>query len=403
MRFFLLLFWILVLTGPSIGAVCESKNHIILIHGIGGGKATFGSMEEYLNRYDTCFRTESFVYETGNSSLSTYDFANHLHQFVMKKINSGEISRKDKISLIMHSQGGIVGSLWVNYLKQMYPDLYWQLDSFITLSTPYWGADMANFGRFIFYSLPPGLGNPISPFGRIELNEMSYGSRTIREMDWIYREKFSFRPLAIAGLHRNEKYLNGESDVVVPAYSSRPEHYQLIKNINSRENSGVIGSDLFDKTDAIPFVTVPATHIQLDLPGVADIPKSCLTSPECRHPSIDFITDHLMGREVASHHPKLKFFRISLYLNNGSTLVEDKSVTLKILKKDFVSIKPSMSHRAPASYQEGKSFTIEGSVEKGEKQTVQILVKLTDTLERVIDIPVEGGHSTLIKLNFHDY
>jgi hypothetical protein len=57
--------------------------------------------------------------------------------------------------------------------------VYQKIDAFITLSTPHWGAEIAYIGKHFFFTLPEGIRNPISPFGRVELNEMSYGSRTI--------------------------------------------------------------------------------------------------------------------------------------------------------------------------------------------------------------------------------
>lgn len=138
--------------------------------------------------------------------------------------------------------------------------------------------------------------NPISPFGRIELNEMSYGSSTIENLNWIVAQNMrpvNFRPLALGGIHKINNKVIGENDIVVPIYSSRPDHYFSSQEINVNENIGIISHTSFTKTEKIPFVTVPATHLKMDLPGIATIPAKCLETSGCDHPSLPVISNHL--------------------------------------------------------------------------------------------------------------
>lgn len=396
-------FCLLLFALASFGAfACEVRNHIFLIHGISGSVATFGSMEKYLNKSDACYKTTSFGYDTGNSSLSTYDFADHFHEFVMNKVIAGEIAPTDKISLIMHSQGGIIGNIWLNKIKQIDFAIFSQVDSFISLSTPHWGADMANLGKSIFFTLPPGMGNALSPFGRIELNEMSYGSGTIRELVWSHDDVFAsgkLRPLAIAG-HKKGINLKTESDVVVPVYSSRADHLKGDVELKLSETKVV---STFVRTKRTPLVLVNATHIKMDLPGVADISKNCLSDSSCNHPSIASITGHLKGRKIASDTSELKQFRVGIYVHNKSQdIIENKNISLEVSKVTNISLSGLQGgYGGKAELITGKAFSIEGQSLKIGQQKMRLVLKIKNKIERTFEVPVEGGLSTIVNVSLN--
>ena len=390
------LFFFCLLLGSSAWAQsCPSNHHIFLIHGIGGSAKTFGHLESVLNKSDPCYKTQSFEYDTGNSKLSTYDFAESFNQFVLKNIEAGIIHSQDKISLIMHSQGGLVGNIWLQKIKDSYPDLFSQVDGFITLSTPHWGAMIADVGKNFFYTLPPSMENPISPFGRTELNEMSYGSKTIRNLSSSIAKVFqrkSIRPLAIGGIHSESTKLYGENDAVVPLYSSRPDNlvaeYQISEGIPEEE----IPKDLFRKSSNVPFVVVNATHLKLKSPGVADIPKECLS--RCNHPSLRLIQDHLIGRSIASYEPKLEEFRVSIYLESHDVklqILESKNITIEKLDqlKGYVG---------DAKLNDGLAFSFSGRTKKEGTQEIKALLSFKNGLKRNVVIPVEGGRSSILRL-----
>lgn len=397
----LILVVLFILSFPAFS--CEIKNHIFLIHGISGSVNTFGSMEKYLNKIDACNVTTSFGYDTGNSKLSTYDFAQHFHAFVMDKVRAGVIADADKISLIMHSQGGVIGNIWLNTIKQIDNNLFSKVDSFITLSTPHWGADMANLGKSIFFTLPPGMGNALSPFGRIELNEMSYGSGTIREMVWSHDNLFSngnVRPLALAG-HKKGINLKTESDVVVPVYSSRADHYKGDADVSLSSDETEVS---FVKTKRTPLVLVNATHIKMDRPGIADIPKNCLSEEFCNHPSIAAITNHLKGRSIASDETELKQFRVGLYVNNESSEIFDHNdIKLEVVKSPNFSLSALQgAYKGKAQLKLGRAFTVEGKSFKKGVQKIMLSLKLKNRIIRLIPVEAEGGYSTLVNVNIRD-
>lgn len=385
-------------------SLCPNSNHIFLIHGIGGNAKTFGDMTNFLKTLDDCYVIRSFEYDTGNSSLSTYDFAVSFQEFVIEKIKGQEIKSSDKISLIMHSQGGLVGNLWLNLIRDTQPAIYHQVDAFITLSTPHWGAEIANIGRHLFFTMPEGIKNPISPFGRIELNEMSYGSSTIQGLSWMFGQNLrpiNFRPLAVGGVHKIKNKVIGENDIVVPVYSSRPDHFLANQVININENSGIISAAAFVKTNRIPFVTVAATHLKMDLPGIASIPTKCLKN-ECNHPSLPIIANHLKGRSIASVEENLDHFRTSIYLKNETgDKIKVSEVKLEVIEHENITIPLSQKlalYRGRARLNDGLAFTFHGHTKKSGIQNVRLKIKFKDRFERLIDVPVEGGFASVIHL-----
>lgn len=387
-------------------SLCPNANHIFLIHGIGGNAKSFGHMDEYLKRLDACYQVHSFEYDTGNSSLSTYDFAFHFQEFLSEKITKEEVRTFDKISLIMHSQGGLVGNLWLDLVRETSPAIYNQIDAFITLSTPHWGAEIANIGKHLFFTLPEGVRNPLSPFGRIELNEMSYGSRTIENLNTIISRNFrplNFRPLALGGIHKINNKVIGENDVVVPIFSSRPDHFFASHEVNINENNGHIPLSIFTKTNRMPFVTVAATHLKLDLPGIATIPSKCLETRGCDHPALPVIVDHLKGRSIASTEEKLDHFRSNIYLKNSSgQKFEKNDVKLVVIKSDniFIPLTQKLKgYRGESKRDEGLAFSFHGHTRENGIQKLRIKLKVKNKFERELEIPVEGGYSSVVQLH----
>lgn len=352
-------------------------------------------MEKVLNNFDPCFQVQSFEYDTGNSKLSTYDFAQDFHKFISKNIEAGVIHSQDKISLIMHSQGGLVGNIWLGQVKQTNPELFSQVDGFITLSTPHWGAMIADVGKNFFYTLPSGMENPLSPFGKIELNEMSFGSKTIQDLSSNIPKVFqvrSVRPLALGGLHSESTTLYGENDAIVPIYSSRPDNYVGVYKLSEAIPEEEIPRDLFKKSNNVPFVVVPATHFKLKSPGVAEIPKECLAS--CNHPSLQIIKNHLQGRSIASYEPKLEEFRVSIYL-------EDPDVKLQILEAKNIALKALdqlKGYKGDAKISEGMAFSFSGRTKRQGTLEIKAQLSFKNGLKRMVIIPVEGGRSSILRL-----
>ena len=126
MKISILFALLLVLTIPLTTQAEEKKmferkpKHVIfLIHGIGGNKTHFGYMAKalpkILNKKDpsTRYLVRSIEYNTGNNEKTAYDFAQDVDLMIKRVTTSGKFREDDKISLIMHSQGGLIGSIWM--------------------------------------------------------------------------------------------------------------------------------------------------------------------------------------------------------------------------------------------------------------------------------------------------
>jgi hypothetical protein len=174
------------------------------------------------------------------------------------------------------------------------------------------------------------------------------------------------------------------------------------KEVKINEFSGVIAASSFTKTNRIPFVTVAATHLKLDLPGVATIPEQCLGSSGCDHPSLPVIINHLKGRSIASVSENLDHFRSSINLRNSTgSKIDKKDVEIEIIEDQMVSIPLSQKinkYRGDAKRDEGLAFSFHGHTKRSGVQKIKILLTVKNKFKREIEIPVEGGYSTFLQL-----
>lgn len=383
----------LFISSASVFAECASRNHIFLIHGIGGGETTFGVMDQYLNKINPCNKATVFVYSTGDSALSTYNFADDLNSFITTHYNENKISDADKISFIMHSQGGLVGSLWLLNAKYSQNELYKKVDSFITLSTPYWGSTMAIVGQKFFFTLPEEMDNPISPLGRIELQEMSFGSATISAIQQNFNDLFldtHVRFLAVGGLKRNYNPYYGEDDTTVSAYSSNPNHFSV-----DADKSGT--STIIDRSEEIPFIPVMATHFKIEIPGVAKLDDKCILKDECNHPSIEHIVRHLAHKKTKSDKKhEFRKYRVHVYVNGWEEHLKDDSDLVVHLTKPH-----GETEKIDLDFKPGKtlSASFSGILDNTKTQNIKLEFRLKNKTLSTIKAKVKGGLSTFINYN----
>lgn len=404
MRFLLILLTFLWTASALANTTCANgRQFIYLIHGIGGDSSTFGSMETYLNRLDKCFKAKSFSYKTGDSRFTTLDFAQSLHKYIEKDLSKVSLSSNDHISLIMHSQGGLVGGQWLDYLKRSKHSYLKNIDAFITLSTPYWGSSMALKGRRLFYTLPEDQDkNPISPFGKKELEEMSYGSATIKKVEAAYEEVFSLpglRPLAIGGLKRGFNPYVGEDDMVVSAYSSRPDHYTLNDVAALNQYPTVTQADEFRRTNLVPFIPVRATHSNFDLAGVASIPEDCMYSP-CAHPSLKYVVDHLYNRKITIPDSSKMFrkYRVQVFIENWQQFINSKNdITVEVVEPDGDDEDVDFNFRSRSEI--SASFT--GVLDDYNEHEIMMTFKIRGKIIKTVRAPVQGGVLTFLRLSLN--
>jgi len=284
----------------------KPKHVIFLIHGIGGDKTHFGYMSKalskILNKKDpsTKYIIRSIEYDTGNNEKTPYDFARDVDLVIKRTTASDNFKKEDKISLIMHSQGGLIGSIWMfQSLKSTpgysTPETIEQLDSFITLGAPFWGAKSAQWGSEL-KGLAENFGVDVPlPYGKKELEQMSFGSDMIFDfrmamidpqhqyyIDYL-RENVRFinivgvadllNPLGIF-ISGSKKY---EDDGAVPLSSAR-FNFLYSQHVDDYEEGHKLLLDNVREVKLAPYVVVNAMH-RSPLPelsnfaGIAQIPK----------------------------------------------------------------------------------------------------------------------------------
>jgi len=221
---------------------------------------------------------------------------------------------------------------------------------------------------------------------------MSYGSGTINDVHWSIPQVFahkSLRPLAVAGFHKGGQSIIGEGDVVVPVYSSRADHYAASEEVSFSDS---FVPARFTKHETTPLIVVPADHIQMDLPGIASLPKKCIKNSTCDHPSISAITSHLKGRSIASVMPKLENYRINIFIK-GLKKYSAKDFSLELLDNG------SEFRKAAAKLNEGIAFTLEGKTRKSGEQKFLVSLKVKGQ-RQVIEVSAEAGYTSILNLNY---
>ncbi len=229
--------FVMVMVIAQFGVARPKNRHFVFtVHGLNGSEKTFGAMPELLTqqlgelRPDEETKVYTFTYPTTKTNEGTSVFAIRLGEYIQQiirdenirtgfisdDINNSDLNLADRISLVSHSQGGIISWIWyyssLNQVSryQNYLPFAKKIDAFITLGTPIWGSRFAN----ILYeeSFYKGLINVLNTIGIADLNwkrelrELSFGSNTIynfRQKAISLNEKnieIPARPLVIAGV-----------------------------------------------------------------------------------------------------------------------------------------------------------------------------------------------------------
>jgi hypothetical protein len=328
--------YFLIFSNNTYANNCKNIHHVILVHGISSTvDKTFGSLEKAIvnhARFETkqCFSFHKFDYDTGNNNKLAIDFSRNLQSFIQKTVKSN----KDKISIVAHSQGGIVGLFWLieSYKKTLgfTPSRINQVVSFTTISSPFWGSGFALIGRIFNAS-------SWLDYGKLELREMSYGSDSIYNLFKFFTDlklsktqqkmKEKIRILSISGYVKPIlpvlNYGHGfmENDIVVGASSARLGFLVANDLRKNYEYSDEWGGNKFLQKDLGEFHIVDGAHMAIPLrgyKGAAKIPESCIADFYCDHGSFQAIYNNVLGhkqildRKLAS---KMRSFQLNIQLN----------------------------------------------------------------------------------------
>lgn len=420
------------------------KHYVFLIHGIASGPQTFGIMKEALKRESYGFdqhkdwQFTSFAYETGNDSKNVLTFAQELGDFIALKFkNNGGLHPGDKFSLVMHSQGGLIGlNFLLNSFKNnpsFHPELKSHIDAFISLGTPYWGAKLAIFANRIKPILKY-LKSPLpDKFGNEELTDMELASDFSAQMRSILISplnrrvlqeiKDKVRFLIFSGVTESLNFLapiasgkkRFEDDMAVPIPSSRMDfiYYSDLNNYHEH----VSASD-FEQTNLIApenYVVVNAFHAspfpqKKRLPGIAKIPERCayISYRDCTHPTYQSIVQHLFQVDRSpAFVRKLTSFAIDLKLNFYGRIVYRKgmSISFKSMTNGLKIGRDLELYNKVSRWSDKGDFrlyhtgTIDPKKAPAAAGKIKMIVKAPGFKDREVIIPVRTALSSFVELD----
>lgn len=179
----------LLLSLFAFGAQATETLTVFLIHGLGGSEGTFCRMPDLLKRqFGDDINVVPLTYKTEAPDLGPLDFTKEIHDKILAHYSANNLSQTAPYSLIMHSQGGIIGrQIAMNCLTApqavttsassrspqkcdvRFPT---NLKHFITLGTPHWGSTYASRLADLDLSILNGI-----PLKQIE--QLEVGSTTL--------------------------------------------------------------------------------------------------------------------------------------------------------------------------------------------------------------------------------
>ncbi len=429
----------------SLAFAGDKKHYVFLVHGIGAGASTFGEMKEALQSeargFDphTDWQFINFNYQTGNDSKDVMVFARELGDFITDEFSkNGGLQSDDKFSLVMHSQGGLIG---LNFLlksfnndKSYHPELQHHLDAFVSMGTPYWGAKIAIFANRMMPILSY-LRIPLSErLGDYELRDMELASDFSAQMretlinpdnrELLERIKGQGRFLVFSGVTERlnvlAPFVTGknryEDDTAVPIPSSRLDfiYYTDAKDAHMRD---VKEAD-FKKTDFIDddnYIVVNAFHAspfpqKAKFPGIAKVPERCsdISYLDCDHPTYPMLVEHLFGLERKPAFVRdLTSFAIDLKMNTHGHQIDKKKMTIsfKSLSTGLKIDKDVELYNKVSRWSDTGDFRMYHTGYIDSKKTSSIVGKVEMTISipgfkaRKVIVPVKTALSTFVELD----
>jgi len=182
---------------PSNASSTNKPRHLVItVHGLSGNKETFGYFGEATKKFLSALNPNeeviptNFLYATGKSeNQGAYDFAmgpQGLGAYIKAQFADRPLTKEDKISLVGHSQGGLVAYMWFFNTVASQGEGYEyakQVDSIITLGTPFWGSKIASIltdeNNFDIIPLIKKFAPPEFKMTRREIADLAYGSDTV--------------------------------------------------------------------------------------------------------------------------------------------------------------------------------------------------------------------------------
>lgn len=296
--------------------VTGPRHVVALIHGVLGDAGHFGRMQDALTAHlpaaEPGFRVDvfSFEYDTLDAVKRTTDFARDLDAALDAKFPGGP-RPGDRLSFVMHSQGGLVGLAWLEHAAvddDASRALLARMDAFVALATPWWGSKVATLTRYAEPLLATKRDAPARAPADAQLRDMSFGSdalvarRRALVASTLPRPP-GLRPLAIgsyvAWLAPLAPVAAGadlyEDDTAVLLPSSQPNFLW----VDARDGAARSGEAVF-----APSLVVDAIHLSpaVESPqasrGIAQVQSACVDDAACDHPTFPLVLAHLARKPV---------------------------------------------------------------------------------------------------------
>lgn len=340
------------------GASAVREKHLIFfVHGIGGNAESFGNMPSFLpihltnlqSKYE--FEGHVYTYPTADDKMHTTNFAIHLSEFIEQKIRKDPGNKNAKISIVAHSQGGIVTTIWFYRMKMADNRFHNHLDrinTVITLGTPFWGSKLASIASedshsWIWWRKQNGRGasDLISNIGRRQMSDMSFSSNTLQEFR---NNLFAIAPQLKATKLSNIRFLNVtgnanmtrltekklkeksswfkyllpfvfgnieyESDgaVLIPS-STLNTLYHKYDNLDyeADKNTGELNLQHFEFADRLFVKALHASDSPDDVPDLSFVPERCYSLTTCDHPVYPYVVKYFLGQEIPLVQPSVKY------------------------------------------------------------------------------------------------
>lgn len=331
-------------SGSKDAAPQKNDRLIVWIHGIGSSKSDTGFMKQTLEKHlpsmdrSQNYRVEFFDYETTNPKKTIVDFKENLNAF-LTEVNSS-LASGTKVSLVAHSQGGLITYLWLNEacaVKAKHP-ICRKIDSLTTLGSPLWGSRMASLA----YTLKNNFGDilHLAEFGKAQLKDLallsdatferlelftSSGSKNFRDL---FRKQIRLK--VISGYAPLDSRLVGplfpghglvEDDMSVPLVSTDPQVI-VMKNGVQRKNLMPIQYHTVRSMHMPSLKSIISKYLgseQLarligifDYSSLTDVHESCLSDDlrNCQTPVVIPLINHILNRPEEQQQRNFRSFSV---------------------------------------------------------------------------------------------
>jgi hypothetical protein len=437
LRIALITITVLIALLPQAYGQQKSRHIFFWTHGIGGTADQFGSLPLVLKRElngEVLFFP--YEYETASDLKSVPEFQTGFNNFVNSKLSQiGGLQETDQITIGGYSQGGIIVFKWLLSLSESVAPadqkILSSVHNFITVSTPYWGANIANIGK----ALKPFFGSwtPLSQFGKRQLEDMSIGSEAVFAMAHSLSSNKMIEK--IQSLTQNIRFLqiNGyflpstlsslfpetlilDEDLAVNDYSTPLSFFSYLEKSYSPENKTIVETSDFKAPNfAIEARTAEGWHLtdvkkvlgraaeyfpSINPPSMVDVPSSCLDVPmeKCRSGSaqliVNFVNQKPLEPLISIHRRYSLVIKVHLTSHGLQAYDLAEHKTIQIETED--SLNNNSHNLSVTDSQVIRQFT--GRLKTGSVETFKLKIQAPGYTSKEVNAPVSSGKSTLIEI-----